>query len=222
MESRCLVLRIVLMGPPGAGKGTQAVSISRHYGVPHISTGDMFRAAIASGREVGARARAYMEQGKLVPDDVTMGIVRERLAESDASRGFVFDGFPRTLPQARELDAILGELGHKLDAVVLIEVPEEELVRRAVGRRVCAACNRLWHTEFNPPPAGVCSCGATLAVRPDDCAETVTARLAVYRNQTEPLSDYYGVAGVLKAVDGSATPAEVEARIFRALGECGG
>lgn len=220
MESRCLALRMVLMGPPGAGKGTQAVSISTHYGVPHISTGDMFRAAIASGREVGARARAYIEQGKLVPDGITMGIVRERLAEPDANGGFVFDGFPRTIPQAMEFDSILGEAGQRLDAVVLIDVPEEELVRRAVGRRVCAACNSVWHMQFNPPPAGVCSCGAELAVRPDDRVETVRARLAVYRSQTEPLREYYGAAGVLKAVDGSASPAEVEMRIFKALEEC--
>jgi adenylate kinase len=214
-------LRMVLMGPPGAGKGTQAVSISRHYGVPHISTGDMFRAAMASGREVGARARAYIEQGKLVPDDVTMGIVRERLAEPDASRGFVFDGFPRTIPQAMELDSILSESGQRLDAVVLIDVPEEELVTRAAGRRVCAACNSVWHMKYNSPPAGVCSCGAELTVRPDDRPETVRARLAVYRSQTEPLREYYGASGVLRVVDGLATPAEVEKRILMVLEECG-
>ena len=151
---------MVLMGPPGAGKGTQAAAICRRYGVAHISTGDMFRAAMASGSQVGAKAKAYVDRGELVPDDVTIGIVRERLSQPDATNGFVLDGFPRTVPQALGLDELLAGSGLKLDAVVLIEVPEAELVRRAVGRRVCPRCNRVWHLEFNPPPEpGTCSCG---------------------------------------------------------------
>ena len=140
---------MVLMGPPGAGKGTQAAAICRRYGVAHISTGDMFRAAMASGSQVGAKAKAYVDRGELVPDDVTIGIVRERLSQPDATNGFVLDGFPRTVPQALGLDELLAGSGLKLDAVVLIEVPEAELVRRAVGRRVCPRCNRV-APEFNP------------------------------------------------------------------------
>ena len=212
---------MVLKGPPGAGKGRQAAAICRRYGVAHISTGDMFRAAMASGSQVGAKAKAYVDRGELVPDDVTIGIVRERLSQPDATNGFVLDGFPRTVPQALGLDELLAGSGLKLDAVVLIEVPEAELVRRAVGRRVCPRCNRVWHLEFNPPPEpGTCSCGGELTLRPDDTAETVRARLAVYRERTEALKDYYAKAGILRVVDGSGSPQEVEALIAGALERC--
>ncbi|HAI86273.1 MAG TPA: adenylate kinase [Firmicutes bacterium] len=213
-------MRLVLMGPPGAGKGTQAVELSREYSVPHISTGDMFRAAVASGTELGMEARRYMDAGRLVPDDVTLGIVRERLSERDAACGFVLDGFPRTVPQARELQEVLASGGLKLDGVITIDVPDGELVRRAVGRRVCPQCGRAWHVEFNPPPSDACSCGGELVQRDDDRADTVMKRLETYREQTEPLKDFYAGLGLLVSVDGTGGPESVHKRISDALRRC--
>lgn len=213
-------MRAVLMGPPSAGKGTQAARLGMEFGVPHISTGDMFRAAIAAGTELGRQARGFMEAGKLVPDEVTMGIVRERLGQGDARSGFVLDGFPRTVPQAEGLREILANQGVKLDVVVLIEVPEDELIRRATGRRICPECGRVYHVEWNPPPGHACACGVALVQRKDDSPETVKERLATYRTQTEPLRDYYSAEGSLAVVDGTGDPDEVHRRIVCALGRC--
>lgn len=220
MEWECFAMRLVLMGPPGAGKGTQATELARRYGVAHISTGDMFRKAMSSGSEVGNRAKGFIDAGKLVPDDITLGIVRERFDESDAASGFILDGFPRTVPQANGLDQVLADRGWALDAVILIDVPEGELVRRAAGRRVCSRCNHVWHLEFNPPPSRNCACGGDLIARDDDKAATVLARLEVYRNQTEPLRQYYDGAGLLRVIDGTDSPDEVKARIISALERC--
>jgi len=214
-------MRAVLMGPPSAGKGTQAVRLAAEFGVPHISTGDMFRAAIAAGAELGRRAQGFIEAGKLVPDDVTLGIVCERLAEADAMSGFILDGFPRTVPQAEGLEDILRAQGVRLDAVVLIEVPEDVLVRRVTGRRVCEKCGRVYHMEWNPPPGSACECGGLVTQRKDDLPETVKERLATYRTQTEPLRDYYDSEGSLVVVNGTGDPDEVFRRITRALGRCG-
>ncbi len=213
-------MRLVLMGPPGAGKGTQAVGLAREYGVPHISTGDMFRAAVAAGSELGMEARRYMDAGRLVPDEVTLGIVRERLSQADAASGFVLDGFPRSVAQAGGLQEILRGSGWELDGVILIDVPDSELVRRAVGRRVCRQCGRAWHVEFSPPPGDVCSCGGELLQRNDDRADTVAKRLETYREQTEPLIGYYADLGLLLSVDGMGDPESVRGRIMEALRRC--
>ena len=214
------MMRLVLIGPPGAGKGTQAVGLSREYGVPHISTGDMFRAAVAEKTPLGLAARRYMDAGELVPDEVTLGIVQERLKQPDAALGFILDGFPRTVPQASGLQAAMQEGGLQLDAVVLIDVPDAELVKRAVGRRVCRECGRVWHVEFNPPPADRCSCGGELIQRDDDRAETVMRRLRASPEQTEPLKEYYAERGLLLSVDGMGGPELVRRRMFDALGRC--
>jgi len=208
------------MGPPGAGKGTQAAALSSRYNVPHISTGDMFRAAVAAGTELGLTARRYMDAGELVPDEVVLGIVRERLAQPDAAHGFILDGFPRTVPQASGLQEALRGSNLQLDAVILIDVPDAELVKRAVGRRVCRECGRVWHVEFNPPPGDACSCGGELIQRDDDRAETVIRRLSAYHEQTEPLQGYYAGLGLLLSVDGMCFPEAVGRRIFDALGRC--
>ena len=214
------MMRLVLMGPPGAGKGTQAVALSSEYDVPHISTGDMFRAAVAAGTQLGLTARRYMDAGELVPDEVTLGIVRERLAQPDAARGFILDGFPRTVPQASGLQEALRDGNIQLDAVVLIDVPDAELAKRAVGRRVCRECGRVWHVEFNPPPGDACSCGGELIQRDDDRAETVMRRLFAYHEQTEPLWGYYESLGLLLSVDGMGGPEAVRRRILDALERC--
>ncbi len=213
-------MRLVLMGPPGAGKGTQAVELSREYGVPHVSTGDMFRAAVAAGTRLGLAARRYMDAGELVPDEVTLGIVRARSAQFDVAGGFILDGFPRTVPQASGLQEALCASDLKLDAVILIDVPDTELVRRAVGRRVCRECGRVWHVEFNPPPGDACCCGGELIQRDDDRAETVMKRLGAYHEQTELLKGHYANLGLLLSVDGTGGPECVRERIADALGRC--
>jgi adenylate kinase len=197
-------MRLILLGPPGAGKGTQAESLSDTLGIPHISTGDMFREAVAAGTPLGMEAKSYMDAGKLVPDEVTIGIVRERLNRPDARSGFVLDGFPRTVPQAEALDRILDDLSEKIDAVVCIDVPEEKLVRRLSQRRVCRDCGTIYHLESKPPgPDGRCTaCGGELYQRDDDTEETVRRRLEVYRLQTEPLIRYYERRGLLRTVSG--------------------
>nr|WP_263314995.1 adenylate kinase [Mammaliicoccus sp. Marseille-Q6498] len=198
-------MNIILMGLPGAGKGTQASEIVKKYPIPHISTGDMFRKAIKDETDLGKEAKSYMDRGELVPDEVTIGIVRERLAEEDAKKGFLLDGFPRTVEQADALNEILSELGRQVDAVVNIEVPEEELMNRLTGRRICETCGTTYHLVFNPPKVeGICDLdGGKLYQREDDNPETVANRLSVNVKQTKPLLDFYENQGVLKNIDGS-------------------
>ncbi|MDV6377373.1 adenylate kinase [Sporosarcina sp. GW1-11] len=197
-------MNIVLMGLPGAGKGTQADKIVEKYGIPHISTGDMFRAAIKDGTELGVKAKSFMDQGALVPDEVTIGIVRERLSKSDCDKGFLLDGFPRTVPQAEALDALLEDLGKQIEYVLDIEVDTEELVARLSGRRICKVCGTSYHLIFNPSKVeNVCDKdGGELYQRADDNPETVMNRLEVNMNQTAPLLDFYGEKGVLTKVNG--------------------
>lgn len=217
----CDQLNVILLGAPGAGKGTQAERIVARFGLPHISTGEMLRAAVAAGTEMGRAARRYMEAGDLVPDEVVIGVVRDRLAEPDTVRGFLLDGFPRTIEQAERLDAMLGAEGRAVTHVVLIDVPEDELVQRLSGRRSCTGCGKLYNVTFDPPQsAGVCDvCGAPLMQRADDNEETVRNRLAVYRRQTEPLVGYYQQKGVLReAHGGGKLPNEVFARVAGLLG----
>lgn len=200
-------MRILLMGPPGAGKGTQAARIASYYGIPHISTGDIFRAAIQAGTELGKRAKEYLDAGKLVPDQLTIEIIRQRLKNKDCDKGFLLDGFPRTLPQAEALDQLLNGLGVKLDAVLNIAVDTEDLIRRLTGRRVCRQCGATYHVVFQPPAReGVCDrCGGELYQRTDDNEETVVGRLNVYREQTAPLLKYYQKRGLLREVNGNAS-----------------
>lgn len=197
-------MKLLIMGRPGAGKGTQAANIKEYYNIPHISTGDMFRAAIKNQTKLGMLAKSYMDQGGLVPDEVTIGIVQERLLEDDCKKGFLLDGFPRTIAQAEALDKFLKENGIKLDAVLDVNVPAEILVRRMVGRRVCKTCGATFHVEFNAPKVeGICdNCGATLIQRADDTEATAANRLAVYDNNTAPLLDYYKKQSILKTVNG--------------------
>ena len=197
-------MNIVLMGLPGAGKGTQADKIVEKYAIPHISTGDMFRAAIKGGTELGLKAKSFMDDGALVPDEVTIGIVRERLSKSDCDNGFLLDGFPRTVPQAAALDALLLDLDKNVEHVLNIQVEQEELIKRLTGRRICKECGTAYHLVFNPPQVdGVCDKdGGELYQRADDNPETVTNRLEVNMKQTQPLLDYYGDKGVLTNING--------------------
>jgi len=197
-------MNIVLMGLPGAGKGTQAEKIVEKYAIPHISTGDMFRAAIKEGTELGLKAKAFMDEGKLVPDEVTIGIVRERLSQPDCEKGFLLDGFPRTVPQAEALDSILEELDRPVEHTINIEVEKEELIARLSGRRICKTCGASYHLIFNPPAVeGKCDKdGGELYTRADDNPETVTNRLEVNMNQAQPLLDFYQAKGVLTNIDG--------------------
>ena len=196
-------MKLLIMGRPGAGKGTQAANIKDYYKIPHISTGDMFRAAIKNQTELGLLAKSYMDKGGLVPDEVTIGLVRERLAEADCKNGFLLDGFPRTVAQAEALDEILSANGIKLDAVLDVNVPAEKLIRRMVGRRVCKTCGATFHVEFNAPKVeGICdNCGSPLIQRADDTEATAKNRLEVYDNQTAPLLDFYSKKGILKTVN---------------------
>ncbi|HBV04829.1 adenylate kinase [Mammaliicoccus lentus] len=198
-------MNIILMGLPGAGKGTQASEIVKKYPIPHISTGDMFRKAIKEETDLGKQAKSYMDRGELVPDEVTIGIVRERLAEEDAKKGFLLDGFPRTVEQADALNDILSSLGREVDAVINIQVPEEELMNRLTGRRICEVCGTTYHLVFNPPKVeGICDLdGGKLYQREDDNPDTVANRLSVNVKQTKPLLDFYENQGVLKNIDGS-------------------
>ncbi len=213
-------MKIILMGPPGAGKGTQAEKLVELYQIPHISTGDMFRKAQKEGTELGLKAKSYMDQGQLVPDEVTVGIVKERLAEDDCKGGFLLDGFPRTVQQADALDGILAELDLALDRVVNIEVDKAFLVDRLTGRRVCRACGATFHvTNKAPKVEGVCDkCGGELYQRNDDKVETVSNRLDVYAAQTAPLIEYYQSKGIMSSIDGSKSMEDVLADIRTALG----
>lgn len=213
-------MKIILMGPPGAGKGTQAEKLVELYQIPHISTGDMFRKAQKEGTELGLKAKSYMDQGQLVPDEVTVEIVKERLAEDDCKDGFLLDGFPRTVQQADALDGILVELGMALDRVVNIEVDKAFLVDRLTGRRVCRTCGATFHvTNKAPKVEGVCDkCGGELYQRNDDKVETVSNRLDVYAAQTAPLIEYYQSKGIMSSIDGSKSMEDVLADIRTALG----
>ena len=212
-------MHILLMGPPGAGKGTQAANLVKEFGIPHISTGDMFRAAVKEGTALGLQAKACMDAGKLVPDEVTIGIVKERLAKPDCKKGFILDGFPRTVEQADALTGILKELGLSLTAALNITVPAADLIERAVGRRICKSCGATYHVKFNPPQkAGVCdTCAGDLYQRADDSEETMKNRLSVYEAQTKPLIAYYEKAGVYKEIDGRQAIDDVKAAMIAAL-----
>jgi len=213
-------MQIILMGPPGAGKGTQAEKLTQTLAVPHISTGDMFRKALKEETELGKKAKSFMDQGKLVPDEVTIGIVKERLAEPDCQDGFLLDGFPRTVPQADALNEILVELDRGLDAVINIAVLREILIERLTGRRVCKACGATYHVMFNPSKHdGICEkCGGQLYQRNDDKLETVGNRLDVYEEQTATLIDYYRAKGLLLEVDGTQSMEKVLTDILIVLG----
>ena len=209
-------LNVILLGAPGAGKGTQAERIVAKSGLPHISTGEMLRAAVAQGTDMGLAAQKSMEAGALVPDEVVIGVVRDRLAQADAQKGFLLDGFPRTIEQAEHLDVMLADGGRAVTHVILIDVPEDELVRRLAGRRMCRGCGKGYHVVFDPPKAeGACDvCGSELYQRTDDNEETVRHRLEVYRAQTEPLVGYYEGHGVLRsAYGGGKMPDDVFAQV---------
>lgn len=209
--------RLIMLGPPGAGKGTQALRLSTRLGIPQISTGDMLRAAKAAGTPLGLEAAEYMSKGRLVPDEVVVGIVRERLQEADCSKGFILDGFPRTLPQASSLD----QGGVELDMAIDVVVPEELLVERITGRISCRSCNTMFHVKYNPPAQeGVCNnCGSNeLYVRADDNEEVVVGRLSAYHEKTAPLAEFYESRGILKKVDGVGSLDEIQDRILSLLG----
>lgn len=210
-------MKLILLGAPGAGKGTQAEIISEKYNIPTISTGNIIRAALKNGTEMGLKAKAYTEQGKLVPDDVVIGIIRERLAQGDCANGFILDGFPRTIPQAEALD----KMGVSIDAALSIEVADEEIVKRMSGRRVCEKCSASYHTEFKKPEKeGVCNaCGGDLVIRKDDEPATVLERLKVYHEQTEPLKDYYKAQEKLISVEGQDDVKDTTALVLKALSE---
>lgn len=213
-------MNIILMGPPGAGKGTQADLIKANYPIPHISTGDMFREAVSNGTELGKEAKKYMDSGKLVPDEVTIGIVQERLAQDDCKQGFLLDGFPRTVKQAEALDQVLAKLDKKVEAAINIAVPEDILYERMSGRISCKDCKTVYHLKFNPPAkSGVCDkCGGELVQRSDDTGETVKKRLEVYAEQTNPLIEYYEKRGTLHSIDGNRNSKEVFADIEKVMG----
>lgn len=209
-------MKIIMLGAPGAGKGTQAKKIAERFQIPHISTGDIFRANIKAGTELGIKAKEYMDQGQLVPDELTVGLLMDRVAQPDCANGYVLDGFPRTIPQAECLDKALGM---PVDYAVNVEVPDEAIVQRMSGRRACLACGATYHIEHIPPKTpGVCDvCGAQLVLRDDDKPETVQKRLGVYHQQTQPLIDYYTNQGVLRQVDGTQPMEQVFADILRVL-----
>jgi adenylate kinase len=212
-------MRLVLLGPPGAGKGTQAKYLAKHFAIPAISTGDIFRANVAQKTALGLEAKRYMDAGDLVPDQVTIAMVRDRVHEDDASSGFLLDGFPRTVPQAEALKEILAERGTPLDAVLELKVDDEEVVRRLSGRRTCRQCGHVWHQEFDPPQEdGVCDkCGGQLFQRDDDQPETIRRRLEVYSQNTAPLVGYYDEQGLLVAIEATGPVDGVTKRAVAAL-----
>ena len=213
-------MKIIMLGAPGAGKGTQAKMIADKYGVPHISTGDIFRANIKNGTELGMEAKKYMDQGLLVPDELTVRILLDRVAQDDCKNGYVLDGFPRTIPQAEVLDSELTKLGDHIDYAINVDVPDENIEKRMSGRRACLTCGATYHIEHVPPKKeGICDvCGSELVLRDDDKPETVKNRLNVYHEQTQPLIDFYTEKGVLKTVDGTVPMEEVFAAITAILG----
>lgn len=213
-------MKLIMLGAPGAGKGTQAKKIAEKYGIPHISTGDIFRANIKNGTELGNKAKSYMEKGLLVPDELTCDLVVDRIAQEDCKNGYVLDGFPRTIPQAEALKAALGKMGTTIDYAINVEVPDENIVKRMGGRRACLACGCTYHVVFNAPKVeDVCDvCGAKLVLRDDDKPETVKKRLDVYHEQTQPLIDFYDKEGVLVEVDGTQNLEDVFQAITKILG----
>jgi adenylate kinase len=213
-------VRLIFLGPPAAGKGTQARRLAAEYGMPHISTGDMLRAATKIGSYLGREAKRYMDRGALVPDDVMIGIIHERLQQADCERGFILDGFPRTIPQAEALSELLKSLDTPLDYVVNMEVPVEEVLRRMSGRLTCQNCGSMFNLMLDPPKTpGHCDCcGGPLIHRADDRVETVHERLGIYRQSTKPLIEYYRARGLLKTIDGTGTVDEIAKRIAEAVG----
>ena len=214
-------MKIIMLGAPGAGKGTQAKQIAAKYEIPHISTGDIFRANIKNGTELGKKAKEYMDQGMLVPDELTCDLVMDRIAQDDCERGFVLDGFPRTIPQAEALTNALTKIGQSMDFAIDVDVPDENIVNRMGGRRACLNCGATYHLVFNPTKAeGICdACGNPTVLRDDDKPETVQKRLSVYHDQTQPLIDYYKNQNILKSVDGTKPMNEVFSDIVAILGE---
>lgn len=198
-------MKIIMLGAPGAGKGTQAKQIAKEYGIPHISTGDIFRANIKEGTELGKKAQEYMDQGLLVPDELVCDLVVDRIQKDDCEKGFILDGFPRTIPQADALDQALAKHGEAIEYAIDVEVPDENIIRRMAGRRCCKDCGAIFHVEYNPPKKEDCCdvCGGELVLRDDDKEETVKKRLEVYHDQTAPLIDHYKTAGSLYEVDGT-------------------
>ena len=215
-------MKIIMLGAPGAGKGTQAKRIAEKYGVPHVSTGDIFRANIKNGTQLGMEAKKYMDQGLLVPDELTVRILLDRVAQDDCKNGYVLDGFPRTIPQAEVLDEALTKLGDKIDYAIDVNVPDENIIRRMSGRRACLTCGATYHIEHIPPKQeGICDkCGSELVLRDDDKPETVKNRLAVYHEQTQPLIDYYKNEGILVEVDGTKNMDDVFTDICKVIGVC--
>jgi adenylate kinase len=214
------LMKLIMLGAPGAGKGTQAKKIAEKYNIPHISTGDIFRANIKNGTELGQKAKTYMDQGLLVPDELVVDLVMDRFAQPDCENGYVLDGFPRTIPQAEALDAALEKAGAKIDYAINVEVPDENIVNRMSGRRACVACGATYHLVHIPPKAeGICdTCGKELILRDDDKPETVKKRLGVYHEQTQPLIDYYTKKGALVEVDGTVDMEDVFNAIVKILG----
>lgn len=210
-------MKIIFLGAPGAGKGTQAEVVAEKFGIPTVSTGNIIREALKNGTEMGLKAKSFIEAGQLVPDEVVIGIIKERLAKGDCENGFILDGFPRTIPQAEALDA----MGISIDKVVDIEVPDENIMERMTGRRVCGKCGASYHLMFKKPlKDGICdSCGSELVQRKDDAPETVSDRLHVYHEQTEPLKDFYEKAGKLSVVEGLGAVSEITERVLKALEE---
>ena len=214
-------MKIIMLGAPGAGKGTQAKKIAEKYQIPHISTGDIFRANIKGGTELGMKAKTFMDQGMLVPDEITIGMLVDRIGQEDCINGYVLDGFPRTIPQAESLTKALAERGEKVDYAINVDVPDENIINRMSGRRACLGCGATYHITFNPPvKEGICdTCGQELVLRDDDKPETVKKRLDVYHQQTQPLIDYYKNAEVLAEVDGTQPMDAVFQGIVEILGE---
>ena len=214
-------MKIIMLGAPGAGKGTQAKMIAAKYGIPHISTGDIFRANIKNGTELGAKAKQYMDKGELVPDELVVDLVIDRFKEDDCKNGYVLDGFPRTIPQAEALDKALTAIGENVDYAINVEVPDENIINRMGGRRACVGCGATYHVVYSPTKVeGKCdTCGGDLIIRDDDKPETVKNRLSVYHEQTQPLIDYYTKKGIIKEVDGTVDMNDVFKAITDILGE---
>lgn len=213
-------MKLIMLGAPGAGKGTQAKKIAEKYGIPHISTGDIFRANIKAGTELGMKAKSFMDQGQLVPDEVTIGMLLDRISQDDSKAGYVLDGFPRTIPQAESLTAALKERGEKIDYAVNVDVPDENIIHRMSGRRACVGCGATYHIVYNAPKTeNICdTCGEKLILRDDDKPETVQNRLRVYQEQTQPLIAFYTEKNVLKSVDGTQDMQDVFEAIVKILG----